>query len=276
MGNAGVPTAERIPPTPSRISWSRGALRPPAGGRGVMRTRSAPAPRSARLFVIVSALVPTPPEPSAYVPGQIAIVSPGVARSIASWILANGAAGQSRPSSSTDKVAAEAVGAAISAPKTSSSEPSARLPTVPSVRMCLLRGVGGEGAQSIPPGRFCQAPRSGGTSVLRREPLAGSPHAEPAVAVGRELEPVAQRVGVELILVEEVDERAPRLHLDPRAAGSAGEVVQGDDGRAVPLGAQREHGRVVLGGERPGAPPELGGLAPAADQALHPVEQRVV
>src|SRR5262245_38315012 len=66
--------------------------------------------------MIVSELEPTAPEPSTYVPGQTAIVSPLAAAKIAFWIVEKPAAGHSTPSSSTVSVAARAAGAAASTP----------------------------------------------------------------------------------------------------------------------------------------------------------------
>src|SRR5689334_1577499 len=86
-GSVLLPTAATITPRPSRRSGSSAAMRLSSTRRGSIVTRSAPAPRSVRSLLMISTEVPGVPGPSAYVPGQIEIVSPGAASRIASRIL---------------------------------------------------------------------------------------------------------------------------------------------------------------------------------------------
>ena len=73
-----LPTLSRMIGLPAAICPPEGVLR-----LGWMKTSSAPAPFSVRSLVIVRAFVDGAPEPSVYVPGQTATVSPGLAASIA-------------------------------------------------------------------------------------------------------------------------------------------------------------------------------------------------
>src|SRR4051812_47794207 len=84
-GCDGDPTIATMSPRPLRRSGAASMIWPDAGPEdlGVIDTRSAPAPLSVRLLLIVSALVPNAPEPSAYLPGQTVTVSPGAAASTA-------------------------------------------------------------------------------------------------------------------------------------------------------------------------------------------------
>ena len=69
------PITAMITPRPSRRSGSSAAIRFSPTDVGSIVTWSAPAPRRFRSLWIVSADVPGVPAPSAYVPGQMAIVS---------------------------------------------------------------------------------------------------------------------------------------------------------------------------------------------------------
>ena len=75
-GSVLLPITAMITPLPSRRSGSSAAIRLSPTWRGSIVTRSAPAPRSVRFLLIVSTDVPCSPGPSAYVPGQIEMVSP--------------------------------------------------------------------------------------------------------------------------------------------------------------------------------------------------------
>src|SRR3954451_8200158 len=109
-GRVGVPTTATMSPTPLRMSGASSRMRPRTSGLafGVILTRSAPAPLSVMLSVMVSALVPGAPVPSAYSPLQTTTVSPSLAASTAACTVVYAAAGQSALSSSTANVAAYA------------------------------------------------------------------------------------------------------------------------------------------------------------------------
>src|SRR3954470_16240333 len=104
------------------------------------------------------------------------------------------------------------------------------------------------------------------------EPRAGPPHAEPARGVGLERQRDRQRV---LGLVVEVDQRVAVAQRQRDLRLAAGELVDRDDRRALPVTAVREHGRHAGVEQLEGPEAELGALAPAADQALEPAQQRV-
>ena len=58
-----------------------------------------------------------------------------------------------------------------------------------------------------------------------------------------------------------------------RDAGFLTQVVDSDEGSAVPVAAVGQHGGQAGVEHLPRTPPDLGRLAPAPDQPLHPVEQ---
>src|SRR3954451_20556797 len=109
-GRVGVPTTATMSPTPLRMSGASSRMRPRTSGLafGVILTRSAPAPLSVMLSVMVSALVPGAPVPSTYSPLQMTTVSPSLAASTAACTVVYAAAGQSALSSTTVSVAAYA------------------------------------------------------------------------------------------------------------------------------------------------------------------------
>ena len=82
-------------------------------------------------------------------------------------------------------------------------------------------------------------------------------------------------VQVVVLVVEQVHELALAAEHEVRARIASGEVVHRDDGRALPVAAVRETAASPVSSSAHVAPAELRALAPAADQALHPVEQRV-
>src|SRR3954449_125424 len=109
-GCVGVPTTATMSPIPLRMSGASSRIRPRTSGSafGVIFTRSAPAPLSVMLSVMVSALVPGAPVPSTYSPLQMTTVSPSLAAFTAACTDVYEAAGQSALSSSTVSVAAYA------------------------------------------------------------------------------------------------------------------------------------------------------------------------
>src|SRR5689334_13575392 len=136
-GCVGVPTIATMSPTPLRMSGASSRMRPRTSGSafGVIFTRSAPAPLSVMLSVMVSALVPGAPVPSTYSPLQMTTVSPSLAASTAACTVVYAAAGQSALSSSTVSVAAYAPCAQHKTPALTSAGISPYLkPSVPLVR----------------------------------------------------------------------------------------------------------------------------------------------
>ena len=88
------PRIAMITPRPSRrFGWAAAICFAPTW-RGSIVTWSAPAPLRVRSLLIVRTLVPGVPGPSAYVPGQIEIVSPACAARIALRIRRKSGAGQ--------------------------------------------------------------------------------------------------------------------------------------------------------------------------------------
>jgi hypothetical protein len=78
-----------------------------------------------------------------------------------------------------------------------------------------------------------------------------------------------------VMLVEEIDQGAVSSQLQPRAGIPSGEVVDRHNRGPVPVAALGEDGCVTRVELRRLAPAELGTLSAAANQPLHPVEQRL-
>jgi hypothetical protein len=101
---------------------------------------------------------------------------------------------------------------------------------------------------------------------------------EPAEAVGLEVERRA-RPGDRVAAPEQVLQGARLILAEPRqvdARAAPGEVVDRHDRPALPVAAVGEDRGVSRGQPPVGAVADLGRLAAAADQALEPVEQRVL
>src|SRR3954469_24521508 len=110
------------------------------------------------------------------------------------------------------------------------------------------------------------------STVLGGDAPARAAQAEPAVAVGPERDRLAGR---DLVVVEEVDEAlVVVIEVEGHRGLAAREVVQREDRALRPVAAVREHRRLAGLQEGRPAPAELRALAPAADEALHPAQQR--